>query len=142
MTLTRRAIFFSMLATTGFLAACTQQQQSQPAAGTTDPVYFDTGSAVMHANDHDTIRGVASMMASNPALTATVIGAADTVGSADYNAQLSQKRAQAVVNELVTVNKVPQNRVSARSVGESQLPVPTADSKPELMNRTVYIFLR
>ncbi len=151
-----RYSFSGLLAATamvGLLAACqpppqqasappAPQQAAPPVANMAYPIYFDSGSAVIHGNDQDTIRGVASMLAGNPALTATIVGVTDTVGTADYNAKLSQRRAQAVFNAMVNTHKIPQDRVAMRWVGEGQLPVPTADNKPELLNRTVYIILR
>jgi len=155
MSIPRRAGILASAAVVGLLVACqTQpQQQSQtqpqapvqatpPAKTTSYPIYFDTTSAVIHANDLDTIRAVASLMAGNPNLSATVIGATDTTGSGDYNMRLSQRRAQAVFDALIKTNKVPESRVTMQATGEDRIPVPTANEKPELLNRTVYIVVR
>jgi len=37
-------------------------------------------------------------MAQNPSLTATIVGKADTVGSAEFNEHLAQHRAREVLN--------------------------------------------
>ena len=60
------------------------------ACGIYSPFYlFSTGSHELTPEDRDHIRDVAGMMHSTPAFTATIIGKADSVGSADLN-QLRQ----------------------------------------------------
>jgi len=82
------------------------------------------------------------MMERNPALVATVVGKADTVGSVEYNEKLSQRRAQAVFDALVYTYKMPATRVGLRWTGERELVVPTGENKAELQNRVVNIILR
>jgi hypothetical protein len=41
-------------------------------------------------------------------------GSTDSVGSADFNEHLSQRRAEAVFEALVKANKEPENRVQLR----------------------------
>lgn len=122
-------------------AAIAQQVQQLPAGSTTYPVHFATGSAQLGPEDQDTIRGVASKMLGTPTLVATIIGKADSVGSAELNERLAEKRAQAVFEALVNTNKVPENRVEMHFTGE-QIPfVSTADEQAELQNRVVAIIL-
>ena len=137
------------LATAGamsFLAACTTTAQPpapppEPQA-TIYPVSFPPGSIQLHTADQETIHGVAAMMERNPALVATVVGKADTVGSVEYNEKLSQRRAQAVFDALVYTYKMPATRVGLRWTGERELVVPTGENKAELQNRVVNIILR
>jgi len=50
------------------------------------------------------------MMQSTPSFVASIVGKTDSVGSADFNEHLSQRRAEAVFEALVYANKVPENR--------------------------------
>ncbi len=122
-------------------AAVAQQTQELPQGSVTYPVHFPTGSSQLGPEDNDTIRGVASKMMGNPALTATIIGKADSVGSAELNEKLAEKRAQAVFEALVYTNKVPENRVAMHFTGEHIPFVATADEQAEEQNRVVAIIL-
>jgi len=123
-------------------AAVAQQPQQLPPGSTTYPVHFATGSSQLGPEDQDTIRGVASKMLGAPNLTATIIGKADSVGSAELNEHLAEKRAQAVFEALVNTNKVPENRVDMHFTGERLPFVSTADEQAESQNRVVAIILR
>lgn len=80
-------------------------------------------------------------MQGTPALVATIVGKADSVGSADFNEHLSQRRAEAVFEALVYTNKVPENRVQLRWTGE-RLPFTSgADEQAVSQNRMAAITL-
>jgi len=81
-------------------------------------------------------------MMGDSALTATIIGKADSVGSAEFNEKLAEKRAQTVFDALVYTNKVPENRVDMHFTGERMPFVSTADEQAALQNRVVAIILR
>ena len=57
-----------------------------------------------------------------------VEGHTDSVGAADYNQSLSQRRAQAVVDHLVTQHGIERSRLMPRGYGESQ-PVASNDTE-------------
>ena len=114
---------------------------AQPPEVTIYPVSFPSGSIVLHTADYETIHGIAAMMARDPALVATVLGKADTMGAASYNERLSQRRAEAVSAALVRIYKVPADRVEVRWAGESQPVVLTADQTAELQNRVAEIIV-
>jgi outer membrane protein OmpA-like peptidoglycan-associated protein len=124
-------------------AATAQQTQSlpPPAGSTAHFVYFSTGSHALTPEDQDHIRDVAGMMQSTPAFIATIIGKADSVGSADFNEHLSQRRAEAVFEALVYTHKVPENRVQLRWTGERLPYISTADEQAESQNRMVAIIV-
>ena len=131
----------------GFFAvhAATAQQTPSlplPAGSTANFVYFDTGSYALTPEDQDHIRDVAGMMLSTPAVVATIIGKTDSVGSAEFNQRLSQRRAEAVFEALVYANKVPQNRVHLRWTGERLPFTSTADEQAESQNRMVAIIVK
>src|SRR5215218_6119516 len=68
----------------------------------------------------------------------TVTGHTDTSGSAAYNLELSQRRAEAVTSELVRQG-VPATEIATVGRGEEDLLVPTADGVREPRNRRVEI---
>ena len=122
--------------------AATAQQRSLPAGSTVHFIYFSTGSHELTPEDRDHIRDVAGMMHSTPAFTATIIGKADSVGSADLNQHLSQRRAVAVFEDLVYTNQVPEDRVLLRWTGE-RLPYISnaADEQAMAQNRMAAIIV-
>ena len=63
-----------------------------------------------------------------------VVGHTDSSGSDKYNLTLSQNRAKAVADGLVS-NGVAQSKVQTDFKGESQLAVPTGDGVKEPLNR-------
>ena len=124
-----------------FAAHAATAQQTQSLNCTTHFVYFATGSHALTPEDQNQIRDVAGMMQSTPTFVATIVGKTDSVGSADFNEHLSQRRAEAVFEALVYTNKVPENRVQLRWTGE-RLPVTSAaDEQAELQNRMAAIIV-
>ena len=116
-------------------------QQTQPPNCTTNFVYFATGSHALTPEEQDHIRNVAVMMQSTPTFVATIVGKTDSVGSADFNEHLSQRRAEAVFEALVYANKVPEDRVQLRWTGE-RLPFKTAaEEEAESQNRMAAIIV-
>ena len=65
-------------------------------------------------------------------------GHADTAGPADYNMDLSQRRAETVAQELIQAG-IPAEIVVTEWFGETRLAVPTPDNTPEQANRRVEI---
>ena len=68
----------------------------------------------------------------------SVIGHTDTAGPAAYNLALSKRRAQAVARAFA-LSSIPEARIKAQWVGESDLAKPTADNVKERLNRRVTI---
>lgn len=124
---------------TGYSAA--QQTQSLPPGSTTYPIHFATGSYKLDSADEDTIRAVAAKLQGTPALHATIIGKADSVGSAEFNEHLSQRRAEAVFEALVYTNKVPEERVDLHWTSEHLPFVATEDQQAETQNRVVALIV-
>ena len=102
-------------------------------------VYFATGSHALTPDDRKQIRDVAGMMQSTPSFNVTIIGKADTTGSKEFNEHLSQRRAEAVFEELVYNGKVSENRVQICWTGERLPFASTADQVAESQNRMVAI---
>jgi OOP family OmpA-OmpF porin len=69
-----------------------------------------------------------------------VIGYADTVGSADLNMQLSQRRANVVRDALVAAG-VPAAAITTTASGETSLLVDTGPQTNQPKNRRVVIVI-
>ncbi|HEX2524803.1 MAG TPA: OmpA family protein [Geminicoccus sp.] len=67
-----------------------------------------------------------------------VWGFTDTVGTAEYNMGLSERRAAAVA-EYFETKGVDASRLTTQGFGETQLAVPTGDGVPEPRNRRVEV---
>jgi outer membrane protein OmpA-like peptidoglycan-associated protein len=70
--------------------------------------------------------------------TIEVVGYTDSAGPADFNEQLSQRRAEAVADALAAEG-LPRESITVRWHGEEQLSVPTEDEVHEPDNRRVSI---
>ena len=73
------------------------------------------------------IAKVAAFMKEYPLTSVVIEGHTDSQGSAAYNESLSQRRAQAVVNELISSYGISSARISAKGYGESN-PIATNDT--------------
>ncbi len=66
-------------------------------------------------------------------------GHTDTVGSREYNRNLSERRAEAVVNYIIAKYGVQATRLQAVGMGEEGLLVSTPEQTPEPRNRRVQV---
>jgi OOP family OmpA-OmpF porin len=104
-------------------------------------VEFATGSAELTAQAMTTLNQL-GLALNQPALAPyrfRIEGHTDTVGAADYNKQLSERRAAAVASYLETNFKVAPDRLQAVGMGEQGLLVPTPDQTNEPRNRRVEV---
>jgi outer membrane protein OmpA-like peptidoglycan-associated protein len=83
-------------------------------------IYFESGSAELLEESEPALKRVAAALNANPGWHVTVEGHTDNIGSAAYNDELSQRRANAVRTALVTRLRVSANRVSAHGFGLSK----------------------
>jgi outer membrane protein OmpA-like peptidoglycan-associated protein len=105
-----------------------------------EAITFDTGSAVVHADYVDEIARVARSLNENPASTVLVVGHTDNVGATDYNQGLSERRAAAVAQILIS-NGVAAARIGTAGRGYSQ-PVASNDTPGgRAQNRRVEIVI-
>ncbi len=81
-------------------------------------VSVDTGSRTIAVNQRQTILDASASLQANPALTATVIGRTDSVGSDVANMRLSEQRATAVRDAMIKNGSVPASRIETRWTGE------------------------
>ncbi len=104
-------------------------------------VLFDSGSSHLKPGAEDKLREVASVLGRYPRTRLEIVGHTDNRGSAASNDTLSQRRANAVRDELVRDGVDPQ-RIITRGLGATR-PVATNDT-PEgrSQNRRVEILSR
>ena len=112
------------------------EQAMTPAAGGS-VVYFATGSAEIPLDGLEMIRAIADESRQSTRRI-EVTGYTDTAGSADYNEELSRRRAEAVADEF-TAQGLLRKFIVVDWHGENQLPVTTEDGVPEPQNRRVSI---
>ena len=123
------------------LAAC--QQQPQMASPPPTPVrqlfvvYFNTGQSDVSPEAQATI-AKATATFKQGGTNVLVKGHADRVGDQGMNLRLSLARTAAVKAALMR-SGVPESAIRSGSLGEENLPVPTADQVPERLNRSVHI---
>jgi outer membrane protein OmpA-like peptidoglycan-associated protein len=80
-------------------------------------IYFNSGSAVLLEESEPMLGQVAALVKASPAGQLTIEGHTDNIGSAEYNQQLSERRANAVRDALVSRYAVPAARLSAKGYG-------------------------
>ncbi|QPC98633.1 MULTISPECIES: OmpA family protein [Qipengyuania] len=103
-----------------------------------DGVTFATGSYTISPGFRDLLDRVAASLKQYPNSLVDVYGHTDTVGSASSNQRLSEQRAQAVANYLISQG-VSSSRIRWMGFGETQLKVATGDGVNEPLNRRVEI---
>lgn len=104
-------------------------------------LFFAPGSVSIRAEDEPTLDQASRLYRDGNPIVMVVAGATDAPGSAQTNLQLSQRRANAVVRELVA-RGIPIERFQLVAKGETDPAVPTPDGAAELRNRRVDITWR
>lgn len=103
-------------------------------------VLFATDQATLNPNGTSTLRKLADVMSQNPNRTVLVEGFTDSTGSASYNQDLSQRRAEAVATALSQMG-VARDRISMKAYGQA-FPVASNDNAAgRQQNRRVEIVL-
>lgn len=86
-------------------------------------VYFETAKAELKPESHDildeAVVTIRKVLGGNPNITIEVQGHTDSRGSAEYNMNLSDQRADAVKNYLVSEHDIDGARLAAKGYGES-----------------------
>lgn len=109
-----------------------------PVAPAMVEVHFDFASAALTPGGRAYAAAAAVTLADMALDRIRVIGHTDRVGSPAGNLRLATRRADAVANFLVA-SGLPREMIEIDGMGETDLPVATADGIPEPLNRTVAI---
>ena len=101
-------------------------------------IYFPINSAKLSGAATQTVAKAATLAKSIDAKSVLLFGFADRSGSTGYNAELSQKRAAAVAEQIKALGVAP-DLISVMAFGESTPAVETPDGTTEQSNRRVEI---
>lgn len=93
-------------------------------------VYFDFDKASIRPESEDELKMVIQVMKSNPGIKVEIAGHTDSKGSDAYNKDLSQRRANAVVDYLVNQGGIDRSRLIAKGYGEER-PLASNDDERE-----------
>ncbi len=80
-------------------------------------ILFDFDKADIKPESAATIKEIATLLNNNPNLKLFIVGHTDNKGSLDYNTNLSQQRAEAVVGVLVSDHGIKSTRVTPKGLG-------------------------
>jgi hypothetical protein len=101
-------------------------------------VLFPLGKATLDATAQATISSATQEFQRTGSASIAVVGHTDTSGNADFNQALSERREQAVSDELIRLG-VPAAAIQGTALGEMDPVVPTGDGVVEAQNRRVDI---
>jgi peptidoglycan-associated lipoprotein len=82
-------------------------------------IFFEFGKADLSIESTDALDELIALMNDNPKIVVSLIAHTDNRGADAANMQLSQRRAQAVVDYLI-INGIDEERLNAKGMGESQ----------------------
>ena len=102
---------------------------------------FDTDSADIKPKYEAQIARAADFMKEYPETTALVAGHTDDVGSSSYNMKLSQRRAESVMNYLITKYGIDKSRLSAKGYGDTRRLEYNTTAEGRMKNRRVEVWV-
>jgi OOP family OmpA-OmpF porin len=100
-------------------------------------VNFDNNKAIVKDEYKSEIAKVAAFMNKYPHVNVSIDGHTSSLGSAQYNQQLSEKRAQAIVDILVNEFTIEASRLKAVGHGENQLLDKANTAEAHKLNRRI-----
>ena len=100
-------------------------------------IYFDFDKTDIKPESKPTLDEVGKLLNNDATLKLEVVGHTDNQGTADYNNNLSMRRAQAVVTELITAYHVAPDRLQASGKGFSEPVAPNDTDAGRAKNRRV-----
>lgn len=89
------------------------------ASGYLPSVFFGFNSATVTTANHQRLAAVARTLKANSGVKVKVVGYTDKTGTEEYNRKLGERRAQAVVDQLVKVYGIDSSRFTVASEGEA-----------------------
>lgn len=101
-----------------------------------DNVFYDFNEATLRPESVTDLEKLASLMRDNPSLNVRIFSYTDGKGTETYNKDLSQRRAESVVNYLVQNSLIDRSRLSAQGMGDDDKVAPeVVDGKDSPVNR-------
>ena len=104
-------------------------------------LYFVEGTTDLTPESQPALAELRAEIARRPGVDVEVTGHTDTVGSAEDNDRLSQRRAEQILNLLATVG-IDRSLMTAVGRGERELRQPTMDNVESALNRRVEVLVR
>jgi outer membrane protein OmpA-like peptidoglycan-associated protein len=99
--------------------------------------YFGSGSATLQPASAETFRAVSDVLKKHPDWTLTVEGHTDSIGGAQFNKELSERRAAAVVGELTSKYGIAAGRLKPAGFGLTRPAAPNGTLEGRARNRRV-----
>lgn len=99
---------------------------------------FDFDSTVLRSDTIESLTEATSVLTSYPQSQASVVGHTDSIGSAEYNQAISEKRAQAVVDRLLEAGVNPE-QLEWHGEGESRPIADNTTAEGRAQNRRVEV---
>lgn len=105
-------------------------------------IFFDTDKSDIKPESKETLEQMAKYLQTNPQINVFIVGHTDNIGAFEHNQQLSEKRAEAVVNYLIENYQIAASRL--KGYGVSSLSPVSANTSEEgkSKNRRVEMVLR
>jgi outer membrane protein OmpA-like peptidoglycan-associated protein len=103
-------------------------------------ILFDTGKTALKPGAKATLKKIAAQIATDPSLKIAVEGHTDNVGGKETNQALSEKRADAVRDYLVSAG-IPSDHISASGKGEESPIVTNKTAAGRQQNRRVELVI-
>ena len=103
------------------------------------PVYFKFNSAKVEAAEDNKLNALASYLRDNGSFILVLNGHTDERGSEEYNTALSERRALAVKDYIVSIDASLANRINTNGYGETQLVDPAQHADAHAVNRRAEI---
>lgn len=100
-------------------------------------IYFDYDSSNIKEESTPAIEKIAELLKNNPQIELYVVGHTDNMGSLDYNMDLSQKRAESLVERLVSEYNISRQRLTPAGVGPLSPAATNATESGRSENRRV-----
>jgi len=100
-------------------------------------IYFDFNKADVKPESDPVLKEIANLLRQNPKLNLYIVGHTDNIGSLAPNMNLSQRRAEAVLQVLVSEYGVDAKRLTSQGVGPLCPVVPNKTEEGRAKNRRV-----
>ncbi len=100
-------------------------------------IQFDVNSATLRPESATTLKELAQIMTDNPALKIKIVGYTDSDGADAFNLDLSKKRANAVMEELIRNYKIDAVRLTSDGKGKAEPVAPNDNAVNKARNRRV-----
>lgn len=105
-------------------------------------IFFDSGKAELKAESDAALGEIGKLLQADPALQVYVVGHTDNVAALDLNLKLSQARAEAVVQALVSKHGIGAARLLGQGVGPLAPVASNSDDEGRAKNRRVELVKR